>query len=53
MISMFGFTKPSITLRIGDGKIMGLVVGTIAYFALTIFTPETDLTFRFGFLFGI
>ena len=47
---MFGFSKPSITLRIGYGKILGLVVGIIAYFALTKLAPETDFAFRFGFL---
>jgi hypothetical protein len=50
MISMFGFTKPSNTLRVGYGKFLGLLFGIIAYFALTIFAPETDFTFRFGFL---
>ena len=47
---MFGLTKPSITLRVGYGKFFGLVVGVIAYFALTQMAPETDFTFRFGFL---
>ena len=47
---MFGFSKPSITLRIGYGKMLGLVIGVIAYFALTTIAPETDFAFRFGFL---
>jgi len=47
---MFGLSKPSITLRIGYGKILGLLFGVIAYFSLSIFAPETNFAFRFGFL---
>ena len=47
---MFGFTKPSITLRVGYGKVLGLLFGVGAYFALVVFVPETDSAFRFGFL---
>lgn len=47
---MFGLSKPSITLRVGYGKFFGLLIGVIAYFALTSFAPQLDLSFRIGFI---
>jgi len=47
---MFGLSKPSITLRIGYGKLLGLMVGIIAFFALTLLAPGTAFTLRFGFI---
>lgn len=48
---MFGYSKPSITLRIAWGKILGLLVGIIGFFAFPYFWPDAELTFRIGFLF--
>lgn len=43
-------TKPSLTLRIGLGKLFGLVIGLAGFFLLPLFSPETSMMFRWGIL---
>lgn len=48
---MFGLTKPSLTLRIGVGKIVGLLFGLAVFFMLPMFYPDASLHIRFGIMF--
>lgn len=48
---MFGLTKPSLTLRIGLGKLLGLIIGIAGFIALGWVLPEQDMMFRIGVLF--
>ena len=45
---MFG--NPSLMTRIAVGKLLGLVVGLIAFFFLPSFLPEADPMLRWGLL---
>ncbi|MCJ9429108.1 hypothetical protein [Kordiimonas marina] len=47
---MFTLEKPSLMLRVGTGKLVGLLVGLIGFFALPSFYPDTGLMFRLGVL---
>ena len=42
--------KPSLTWRIGIGKLVGLLIGVTAYFLLPWFTGQTDALLQWGFL---
>ena len=39
-------TKPSLTLRIGLGKVFGLAIGLVGFLLLPFFAPETSMMFR-------
>ncbi len=47
---MFGYSKPSITLRVAWGKILGLLVGITGYFVFSYMVPDAETAFKFGFL---
>lgn len=44
-------TKPSLTLRIGLGKVFGLAIGLAGFLLLPFFAPDTSMMFRWGILF--
>lgn len=44
-------TKPSLSLRIGLGKLFGLAIGLAAFLLLPLLAPETSMMFRWGILF--
>ncbi|WP_162651635.1 hypothetical protein [Lentilitoribacter sp. Alg239-R112] len=44
-------TKPSLTLRIGLGKLFGLAIGLAVFLILPLVSPETSMMFRWGILF--
>ncbi len=48
---MFGLTKPSLTLRIVWGKIIGLMMGGIGFTTIPYFLPDADILLRLGVLF--
>lgn len=43
--------KPSLTLRIGIGKMVGLVIGLAGLVALPLFAPEASWMLRWGIVF--
>lgn len=44
------FTKPSLTLRIGIGKLVGLLFGLAGFVLLPILLPNVDMMLRWGVL---
>ena len=44
------FTNPSLTTRIGVGKLIGFLIGLAGFFTLPIFAPEADPMLRWGIL---
>jgi hypothetical protein len=48
---MLGLEKPSITLRIMIGKLIGFGIGLIGFILLPLFAPGVSLMFRFAILF--
>lgn len=50
-MSETNLTKPSLTLRIGLGKVFGLAFGLAGFLLLPFFAPETTMMFRWGILF--
>lgn len=51
MMSEATLTKPSLTLRIGLGKLFGLAIGLAGFLLLPLFAPDTSVMFRLGILF--
>ena len=47
---MFGLKKPSLILRIGTGKIIGLIFGLAVFFILPMFYSDASFHIRFGIL---
>lgn len=48
---MFGYSKPSLTLRITYGKIIGLLIGIAGFFFIPTFAPDASMMLRVGVLF--
>ena len=44
------FTKPSLTLRIGIGKLLGLLFGLAGFVFLPVLVPDADMMLRWGVL---
>ncbi len=47
---MFGYSKPSIILRVAWGKILGLFVGVTGFFVFSYFESDAEITLKLGFL---
>ncbi len=47
---MFGLTKPSLTLRIIWGKLLGLIIGAAGFIMIPYFAPGTDFLMQIGIL---
>ncbi len=43
-------SKPSLTLRIGVGKLVGFIIGLAGFIALPFIAPESGLMLRWGIL---
>lgn len=44
------FTKPSLTLRVGIGKVAGFLIGLTGFIVLPYFVPEAGWMLRWGIL---